>query len=150
MREFWSGIVWLGVAVFVCVATYQIGIGSGHAPGPGFFPFWSSAVLGAFSVVHIALAVLRRSSGVKMAEVWRGAKWQKVVSLLVPFFAYPVVLPRLGYVLTTLLLILFFILIIERWRIWWIGVSAVAMVAGSYLLFNTCLDVSLPKGVFGF
>ena len=150
MREFWSGIVWLGVAVFVCVATYQIGIGSGHAPGPGFFPFWSSAVLGAFSVVHIALAVLRRSSGVKMAEVWRGAKWQKVVSLLVPFFAYPVVLPRLGYVLTTLLLILFFMLIIERWRIWWIGVSAVAMVAGSYLLFSTCLDVTLPKGVFGF
>jgi hypothetical protein len=150
MREFWSGIVWLGVAVFVCVATFQIGIGSGHAPGPGFFPFWSSAVLGAFSIVHIVSAVLKKGSRVNIADVWRGTHWQKVVFLLVPFFAYPVVMPKLGYILTTLLLILCFMLIIERWRVWWIGVSALAMVAGSYLLFNTCLDVSLPKGVFGF
>ncbi len=85
-----------------------------------------------------------------MRDLWKGLQWGKVVAVLCALFIYPLILVKLGYVISTFGLMLFVTVIMERSRVWRHGISAALIVVCSYLLFDVFLDVKLPKGMFGF
>lgn len=149
MRELWSGLFWLTFSVLGCIWSFKLGVGVPRVPGPGFFPFWSAAVLGAFSIVLLAVTIVRRRK-VRLAELWVGTKWPKVVLMVPPLLLFHLLLPVFGFLLTTFGFIVVVTRITEKSGWLWITGTALAVMVGTYLLFQVFLGVILPKGMFGF
>jgi putative tricarboxylic transport membrane protein len=149
-KEILSGLFWLGISVFVCIESLKSDIGSLHAPGPGFLPFWSAVVLGLFAIVLLIVSNAKRPLKGKITDLWKGTEWRKVFWLVCSLFLYTFLLSRLGYLITMFGLMFFATAAIERRPVWWHFLSALIIVSVSYLIFRVFLEVKLPKGIFGF
>jgi len=145
-----SAIFWLWISIFVCKESLKSDIGSLHAPGPGFFPFWSAVVLGVFTILLVIVSTLKGQLKAKITDLWKGMQWQRVGSILCALFLYLLLLPRLGFLITTFGLMVLAMATIKRGRLWLLAINALIIVLASYLVFNVFLDVRLPKGPLGF
>ena len=79
-----------------------------------------------------------------------GNGWPRVIYVTAALLLYTFLLKTVGFVLMTLLLLVFLLRGIEpqKWRLV-IGFSILAAV-GSYVIFDRVLQVSLPSGILGF
>jgi putative tricarboxylic transport membrane protein len=76
--------------------------------------------------------------------------WVKIALVLLSLVLYAFFLERLGFVLTTFVLLIFLLGWIERTN--WarcLGVASAAAL-GSFAIFELWLKIRLPKGIFGF
>jgi putative tricarboxylic transport membrane protein len=149
-RDLLSGLFWLGVSIFVCIESILCNIGTFHSPGPGFFPFWSAVIMGMFSVLLLVTISLRKKWKRKIADLWKGVEWQKIIWVLISLFLYPFVLPIMGYLITTFGLMAFSVGIMGKSKVWVLGVSALIITLVSYIIFDIFLTIALPKGILGF
>ena len=150
LRDPLSGFFWLGVSIFVCLEAIWVSVGTFHSPGPGFLPFWAGVVLGSFSILLIVTSVLKKKGGKKLREMWKGMAWKKVLLALFSLFLYILLLPGIGYIITTFGLMLLMSGIIRRSKLWTEVMIPLITVLASYFIFNTWLGIQLPKGIFGF
>ena len=150
LRDQLGGLFWLGISVFVCIDSLRNGIGTFHSPGPGFFPFWSGVILGMLSIILVAKSMLKREWKGNIKDLWEGAEWNKVIWTLCSLFLYSLLLPIIGYLITTFGLMFFLIGMMGRSKVWIRVISAFIIVLVSYFIFYFFLDVRLPKGIFGF
>jgi len=140
----------VGISLFVCFASIRTDIGTFHSPGPGLFPFLSAVILGAFAILLLVTNSLKKKSQRKIADLWRGIEWQKVIWVLFSLFLYPILLTVMGYLITTFGLMFFSLGIMGRSKVWVHGISGLMITLASYLIFYTLLGVQLPRGIFGF
>jgi putative tricarboxylic transport membrane protein len=143
-----ANLVWIALAVAVCVESVRLKVGSLRAPGPAFLPFFAAVLLGILSL--ISLIQTWREKEESGAGVWSGTPLVKIGLLVGVLFLYTAVLKVLGFLLATFLLLLFLFRVVEplRWKTILL-VTAVTM-GGIYLLFGVLIESSLPKGFLGF
>ena len=149
-RDLIGGLFWLAISIFVCLVSIRDEFGTFHAPGPGFFPFLSAIVLGAFAIILMITSSRKTRWERKMPDLWKGLAWKKVAGVLFSLFLYPLVLPFLGYLLATFGLMFFLLGVMGRTKVWVRGVNALIVTLASYVIFYRLLDVRLPKGMLGF
>jgi len=149
-RDRFSGFFWLAISILVCMESIKSGIGTFRSPGAGFLPFWSGVALGTFAIILVASDILKEKGGRKNINLWEGKRWRNVILILLSLFVYALLLPKLGYLITTFGLMAFLYSMIGRPRLWVQGVSALITVLVTYIIFHVWLEVQLPKGVFGF
>jgi putative tricarboxylic transport membrane protein len=149
-RDQLSGFFWLVISIFVCVESIKSGVGTFRFPGPGFLPFWSGVGLGTLAIILVATDLLKEKVGRKSKNLSEGKKGSNVILVLVSLFAYALLLPSLGYLITTFGLMVFLFSLIGKPRLWIQGVSALITVLATYIIFYVWLDVRLPKGILGF
>jgi len=119
-------------------------LGTLHRPGPAYMPVVLAVLLIFFG---IALAVLGARSG-RFADVgWH--EWRHAVAIFgaCAFAAWG--LERLGYRLTTAVVLFFLLFVLERRGVVGAIVLTVTIAWGSFYLFDTLLRVPLPRGPFG-
>ncbi|HSR11354.1 MAG TPA: tripartite tricarboxylate transporter TctB family protein [Thermodesulfobacteriota bacterium] len=139
---------WLLVGVIICEESWRINLGQFRNPGPGFLPFGTGLIL-----AGLALSVMARNFRAeegKEKRFWADSKrWPKVFLTLACVFVYAVVLEKLGFLLTTFLVMGFMFRVIEpqRWRTVLAGAFLSAVVA--YVVFCMWLQVELPAGFLG-
>jgi len=151
LRDQISGLFWLALAVFVCLISVPIGIGSFRTPGPGFLPFWAGVALGILSIAVVTMGTLKRSeAGEGLSRLWKGLAWRKAMAVMVSLFLYTVLMDRFGYLLVTSALLSVLFCLTRRERIWMKIGGALMTAVVSYLVFGVWLEVQLPKGIFGF
>ncbi len=138
---------WVVVGVLACYGANQLGRGSVAEPGAGFIFFWSGLVLMILSLIVIADSV--RSSEDTVREIPR-INWPKIALVLFSLLLYAFFLERLGFVLTTFVLMSFLLGCIEGTG--WLRSLGVASAAAltSYAMFELWLKIRLPRGIFGF
>lgn len=149
-RDLFSGLFWLGISIFGVYESIGCGIGTFGSPGPGFFPFWCAVVLGTFAGLLLVTFRLKKKRKRKIADLWKGAKWKKVIWVLFSLFLYSFFLPIMGYLITTFGLMAFSIGIMGRSKVWVQGVSALIITLASYAVFYGLLSIALPKGILSF
>jgi len=132
------------------VEALRIKIGTFRSPGPGFFLFWSGVALGLLALALVVKKSLSEKRGENITKLWKGVRWSKVIFVLTSLFIYAILLPRLGYVITTFGLMVCLFGIIGRSRLWILGMSAFITVLITYVIFCVLLEVQMPKGIFGF
>lgn len=130
---------------FGATAAYEsaeLPFGTVRNPGPGFFPWWTSAVIVLLALVYLVQALMSRSSTAREGP----GRIAKVAALLVVLGAYTFLLEPLGYPLCTFLLVLFMLSATDpqRWAVA-LGMAAITAV-GSYVVFAIWLSVPLPRG----
>jgi putative tricarboxylic transport membrane protein len=142
-----SAAFWFALAGAVCYGAVLLGLGTAGEPGSGFILFWSGVILAALSLVVLADSI--RETGEARHEPG-SISWPKVFLILAALVFYGLLLERLGFILTSFLLLSFLLGISEEAK--WTTVLSVAIAAAlaSFALFDLWLQIRLPKGILGF
>ncbi len=120
-------------------------LGSLHDPGPGYVPLLLAVFLG---VMGLLIAALGGKSAPVSSIPWPEARRAALVLIVCAFGAFA--LERIGYRLTMIALLIFFLGVIERKRPLRVAAVAIGFSLLSYLLFATLLRVQLPRSPWGF
>jgi len=147
-----SGWVWLITGLLIVIGSISLlDVGTFYNPGPGLFPLMTGALLGFLSFMILIRATLNKATEKgNLRELWAGLKWQKMLYTIGALFIYSLIIDRIGFLLTTFLLLIFLFRAIEpqRWRVV-IGSSVLISIV-FYLVFDRLLQVQLPRGFWGF
>jgi putative tricarboxylic transport membrane protein len=145
-----SGFFWLLFSLFISYESYRLGLGTVNQPGPGFLFFWTGIVVAILAITVIVKSFKSLSLEEVKDKAFGKSNVKKVLFVLVALFVYALLLERLGFFISTLLLFVFLLGLIEKKK-WWfaVGVSVLVTVL-SYLLFETGLQSQLPKGILEF
>jgi len=140
----WTGLFFILFSLYVCFESWRLGVGSFFRPGAGFFPFYSSLLLGLLSLI---LGFLAFRGKVEKAESWTDVGNTVTVSLALLGFA--LLLTWLGFAITTFLFILYLLRAVER-RAWLLSASAALFISAAfYVVFGLWLKAQLPAGILG-
>lgn len=135
------------LSALICLGSVKMGIGKLNEPGPGLMPFGAGIFLGILSLANL---FSKRSATLGDEIGYKGIQWGRLALVMVSLIAYTVLLPMLGYLATTFLVMLFLYKNTEpqRWRIALLG--ALLSTLFSYLLFAVALKTYFPEGILSF
>jgi putative tricarboxylic transport membrane protein len=140
-----AALFWLAVAAYVTVAGWKLDLGSLNDPGSGFMIFWVGAVMTVLSLAAV-LAAVRQPAGEALASLWAGTRWMLVPYVIVLLALYAWLLPTLGFIVGTIILLSLLFKTIEPSG-WFASLfAAVATTGVSYVVFNRWLKTQLPAG----
>lgn len=141
--------LWIVLALGVCLVSLGLKLGSFSDPGPGFLPFGTGALLGILAIGHLAHVTLLPQKKEDLEFPWVNVHWENVAYVVIALLSYTFLLPILGYLIDTLLLMLFLFALLERKK-WWASLIGSLLVIGiTYLVFEVWLMVQFPKGFLG-
>jgi putative tricarboxylic transport membrane protein len=149
-RDLLSSLVWLLFACFVCWESFHaLPLGSWKNPGPGFLPFGAGLFLGLFSAITLIRAAFYRFPE-DQESFFLKEKKRNLLLILAGLFGYAILMDFLGYLISTVGLLLFIFKVVERKK--WVS-SVGASLLGTlffYALFELWLRSQLPKGMLGY
>lgn len=147
-KDFISGMVLFLVGCGICGYAFHTSLGRITQPGAGFFAFLSGLAIAIFSLLIFLKSWLssRPASG-STGEA--ATHWRNILLLSLGILGYSYGIEFLGYLIATLLLMLFFFRTIEPQPWWVVLLGGIGTTSISYLLFQVWLKIDLPIGVFG-
>ncbi len=143
-----SSAFFFGLGLLICYGAIRLGLGGLNEPGPGFIFFWCGLILALLSIV--AFVSLRAAPDEAEDGDRQDTIWSKIGLIIACLLAYASVLERLGYVVSTFLLMVIILRIIESKRWYVVASFGLCAAVGSYLLFAVVLKGNLPAGIVGF
>ena len=153
-RDLIGSLFWIAFGIFFITGSLKAGLIRKGIPGPGFVPFISAIVLISLALSIFILSLRATKEGERDIEKdyfrpKKGSFAKSSIALLV-LFAYGFFLEYSGYLLTTLIFMLFATRLVEppKWRTSFIVAVMTAVV--SYILFVIVLGIQLPPGVWEF
>lgn len=145
-----SALFLLCFGILICWEAHKLDMGRVVKPGPGLFPFWLGLAL---VIVSLALVFQfgwkKTDPSVSPQGLWKGLRWDKILYSLVALMFYALFLESLGYILATILLMIFFFQAIEPQRRMVVVFGSVIISFITYALFKLWLQVQLPVGLWG-
>jgi len=144
-----SSLFWLLVSILVFAESLRIGTGTVQNPGMGFMTFGASGILGVLSLGLFLQASLRKED-VRHKPLFAGTLWRRVLFVLAALTVYARVMPVLGYLISTFLLMSLLFWVLERKRIGFVLVYALVAMLFTHLVFSKWLNCQFPHGLFGF
>jgi putative tricarboxylic transport membrane protein len=141
-----TSLVLLGFAVIVAEESLRLPFGTMRLPGIAFLPFLLSVVLAILSLALLVQA-LRRHGGSETKGLQVGL-WKKAGLCLIALFVFAFIFEWLGYVISTVLLLVVLFRAVEPVRWWLVLVIAVSSSLITYLVFSL-LGTPFPAGLMG-
>src|SRR5262249_19290558 len=144
-----AAIVGTGL-LFIWRSLADLPLGTIDNPGPAAIPLALAILLVVFALwsLKTGTASLFDSSDAADAAAAEPGALRHAILVLVAVTAAAVAINPLGYRLTMLALLLFFLGAVERKRIVTVLIVSFALSFGSYALFDHLLKVTLPTGPF--
>src|SRR5688500_15498559 len=140
-----SGLMLLVLALYAGWENRAYPLGTLQEPGPGYLPLLLAIGLGALGLL-IALWGIR--SAPLAAMKWTEAK--RAIVILIACAVAAFALERLGYRITVIALLVFFLGVLERRRLVPVALVALGFGFASYFLVADVLHVPLPRSPWGF
>ena len=144
-----SSLFWLLVSILVFAESLRIGIGTLHNPGMGFMTLGASGILGILSLVLFLQASVRKED-LRHKPLFAGTMWRRILFVLLVLSVYARVMPVLGYLISTFLLMNLLFWVLERRRIWFVPLYAFLATLFTHFVFSKWLNCQFPRGFFGF
>ncbi len=147
-RDFWSGLVFVLLAIAFGVGASNHPIGNAAAPGPGYFPLLLSLLLALLGLMVLfkSLVIEAEDGGAIGAVAWRACA---AISLALVIFA--AALPRLGLIASVALLVIVASFAAKGGSGRAVLLSAAAVCAVCWLVFGPAshlLPVSIPVALW--
>jgi putative tricarboxylic transport membrane protein len=143
-----SSLFWLLLSIVVCVESVRLGVGTLISPGMGFLAFGASSLLAILSALLFVRASLQKGD-IPGISLFKGKSWGTVIWVFLALASYSVLLPKLGYLLSTFVLLGFFFLLLERKRVLLAILSSLLVTLVTYLFFSKLLYCQFPDGILG-
>lgn len=144
--ELWGGVLWLAFGLFVIDQAFKLELGTVNAPGMGFAMSWIGLFICALAFGVVVRALLRE--GPTLASLWEGTRWKRTLVVILCLGAYAIAFSRLGFLLSTIPLMLVLLRAIDpvRWLIALpIGIGMPLLV---WWVLKRFLSIQLPSGMF--
>jgi putative tricarboxylic transport membrane protein len=143
--EIWGGVFFAGLGCFAVYAGFDLGLGQVNEPGPGAIIFWAGAVMVILCSFTIFGPAARTSQ--QLAELWVDARWGKVLIAVGALIAYAAILGTAGFLLTTFVLLIVLLRVIDPVR-WPVAIAvAVGAPAVVWFVVERGLAVRLPSSI---
>jgi len=141
-------LILIGLAVFILLEAGKLSFGSLRVPRTAFFPVILATLLLILSLILLAQALRSAPTG-RGPERIEVEGWFRIGATLATMVGFAVVLERLGFLLSTFLLMVLLLRAIEPQA--WPKVIAVALMTSlvAYTIFGWLLGIPLPAGVLG-
>jgi len=138
-----AAIIFLALGIFVCHQAIQLNLGQASRPGPGFVPFGLGSLLILLSLLYLTpvLRSLKRQGEPRPSD---GLTRTVLAVGILCFFSG--VLSWLGYLISTLLLFMLWLILIERKK-WPVAVGLAGLALLFVYFFNLLFSVQLPRGI---
>lgn len=140
-RDFWSGLMFLGVGIAFAWGATWYSFGSSARPGPGYFPFGLGVIM-----ALLGAAILFESLTIETqdGEPVGMIPWKPLIVIIVSVAIFGAMLPRLGMLISLPVLVM-----VASWasdEFSWKAtvISAVVLTAGSWLVFVKGLNLTIP------
>ncbi|MGA0024952.1 MAG: tripartite tricarboxylate transporter TctB family protein [Burkholderiales bacterium] len=140
-----SGLLLFLLALYIGWLNRKFPVGTLADPGPGYVPLLLAVALGGIGLLVIAFG--------GSSQPLRNIKWPeatRAVIILVACSVAAFALERIGYRLTIMALLVFFIGIIERRHPLAVVLVSAGFSLASYYVIGELLHVPLPLGPWGF
>src|SRR4030042_3849660 len=136
----------IGLGLLVMILSYSLGLGGLHNPGPGLMPFLLGFFLFLASIYFLITFFYKKASGDGVVKEEQGQiNYVRLCMVLASLFAYSLLFETLGFLITTLLiLIILFRSTNNRWYA--VLIASVLTAFISYVLFSY-LGIRFPKGI---
>jgi putative tricarboxylic transport membrane protein len=145
-----EGLFWIGIGLLICYLAWRAHLGTFMEPGPGFMPFVVGLFISAVSLIMLLTQIFSRGSRqdtFDFRQVLRSVPKSRLGFTVAILVCYALFLGKLGYIVATFLL-MWGLLYDWRKKNWVKSfLSSLAIVMGSYLLFEVWLRSQLPRGV---
>ena len=139
-----AGFLLLALGVCGAVQSFTLPIGSLANPGPGYAPLLLSGLMAALGAAVILTGGKSHSlTDIDWSELPHAAR------ILSGGVFAALAIERLGYRLTVLALLVFFVGVVERRPVLTTIAVSAGVAFGTYYLFSNLLRVPLPTGPFG-
>lgn len=143
-RDRFAGLMLILIAAAIAWQASALPIGTFREPGPGYMPLLVAAVLGAMGL----LTAMRRGGPALRDLLWPELRHAAMLLGGCAFAA--LALERIGYRLTVIVLLVFFLGVLERKHPLAVAAVALLLSLGSYYVFADLLRVPLPLSPWGF
>jgi putative tricarboxylic transport membrane protein len=141
-----AGVVLLLFSAWVLWESLRLSYYTALGPGPGFFPFWLSILLGLLSVIMLYQATFQPADPMPedFFAPWTG--YLRIAAIVGAWVAVVVLMNPLGFRLTMLAFLLFLISTMGRTHPVITVVVSLAGSFGVYQVFVQFLGIPLPIG----
>jgi hypothetical protein len=140
-----SGLMLLALALYVGWENRAYPLGTLQEPGPGYMPLLLAISLGALGLLVAAWGGRTAPlTSIKWGEALRAA------TILVACGAATFALERIGYRLTVIVLLVFFLGVLERRPPLAVAAVALGFSFASFYIVGDLLKVPLPRSPWGF
>jgi putative tricarboxylic transport membrane protein len=143
-----ANLIWIILSVAICLESWSIKIGGFHQPGPGFLLFFAGGLLGILALISLLQSWKEREPG--GPKIWAEVNFLKLGLLIGVLFLYTILLPKLGFLLGTFLLLLFLFRVVEPYSWRKVFFASLLTIGVTYGFFVILLESRLPKGLLGF
>jgi len=144
------GLFWIGLSIFAMVGAYKLELGDFRDPGAGLMPFLIGTVLFLVSLPMVLKPILKLKTRNEISKKTDSGKIDllKVASVSGSLFAYCLLIQKLGYLVTTTLLLLFLLKTASSRKWSFVIIGSVLTVIVTYFGF-TLLGLRFPRGILG-
>lgn len=146
-----GSLFWLAVGLISIYGSVKLGLGTLREPSSGFLPLLSGCFISVTAMIVFFRSFLRRREVLgSLSGLWQGLRWRCPIEIILLMLGYVLALERLGFLLSTFLLLFIIFKGVEKFSLGKAILIPVVTLGVSYMLLNVFLKVTLPKGVFGF
>jgi putative tricarboxylic transport membrane protein len=142
---------WILFGIGICIQSIRHQLWSPAGPGSGFIPFLTGLLIG---VTGLLLYLSESSKGSKKEE--RGKFWENPIAVRKVFYLVgslcimALIMLKLGFLLTSILVTILMIRVIEPKKWMMVIFTSIGSCALIYSLFQFLMQIKLPKGFLGF
>jgi putative tricarboxylic transport membrane protein len=142
----WGGLIGLALGGFVIWSGLKLKLGTINDPGAGFVLFYNGILMCLFAVSIIYAALTE--GGPTLGSRWADARWSKPLLVIVCLIAFAFALDPLGFLLSSIPLMLLLLRVVDPVR-WTLAVPiAVLVPTGMWWILKHLLLIQLPSGMF--
>lgn len=149
-RNLISSIFWMALGAGICYGGYDLEVGTLNDPGSGFLFFWMGIIMIGLSIGIFIRAIKETAVPGEFKKVfWTEIRLVKIISVLAALALYAYVFTFLGFILSTVLLLIFLFKVVEP-QTWTMAIlGAVISTLTAYAVFHLWLGSQLPLGLLG-
>lgn len=144
--------IFLVFSAALMIASVSMEYYSSIGPGPGFFPFWLSLVLGLLSIIWLVQTLRSAPAGAEKEKTLfpRGGGLFRILSILGALSFMIALMEPLGFQLAMFAFLVFLLVVLGHVKAWTTLVIAGIGSFGLFRVFTMLLDVQLPQSAVPF
>ena len=142
---------WILFGIGICIQSIRHQLWSSVGPGSGFIPFLTGLLIGGMGLLLFLSELSKGPKKEEMGKFWENPiAVRKVFYLIGSLCIMALIMLKLGFLLTSILVTILMIRVIEPKK--WIVVISTSVVSCLliYSLFQFLMQIKLPKGFLGF
>ena len=140
-RDFWAGLMFLGIGIAFAVGASNYSLGNSARPGPGYFPLILSVIMVILGAVVLFTSLTIESDG---GDPVGHIAWKPLGIIVGAILVFAILITRLGMIMTVPIVIAVASLASDEFHWKDVLINAAVLTLGCWLIFIRGLSLTIP------